>query len=52
MAFTSQGAEKYEFVRNSEASKKGLGPGQYDVDSTAHKQLMAALYPKKTAPFN
>lgn len=50
MAFTSQGANKYDFVRNSGA--KPLGPGQYDVDSTAHKQLMAALYPKKSAPFN
>lgn len=50
MAFTAQSPSKHDFVRNSAA--KPLGPGQYDVDSTAHKQLMAALYPKKTAPFN
>ena len=50
MAFTSQDLKPHDFVRNSAA--KGVGPGQYDVDSTAHKQLMAALYPKKTAPFN
>ena len=29
-----------------------VGPGQYDVDSLQHKQLMAAIYPKKSAPFN
>ena len=50
MAFTAQSPTKMDFVRNSAA--KPLGPGQYDIDSTAHKQLMAALYPKKTAPFN
>lgn len=35
MAFTAQSSAKNEFVRNSAA--KALGPGQYDVDSTAHK---------------
>ena len=29
-----------------------VGPGQYDIDSLQHKQLMAAIYPKKSAPFN
>ena len=50
MAFTAQSTQKHDFVRNS--ASKSLGPGQYDIDSTAHKQLMAALYPKKMTPFN
>ena len=36
----------------SKGATMNIGPGQYDVDSTAHKQLMAAIYPKKSAPFN
>ena len=29
-----------------------MGPGSYDVEGAAHKELMNALYPKKNAPFN
>ena len=50
MAFVNQSPTKFDLSHKSAADL--IGPGQYDVDSTQHKQLMAALYPKKTAPFN
>ena len=50
MAFVSSSPQKYNFANKT--SSQNLGPGQYDVDSTEHKQLMSVLRPKKTAPFN
>ena len=50
MAFVNQSPTKFDFANRSAADL--VGPGQYDVERTQHKQLMAALYPKKTAPFN
>ena len=29
-----------------------IGPGSYEPEASAHKELMTALYPKKTVPFN
>jgi hypothetical protein len=29
-----------------------VGPGFFDPEAKAHKDLMAALYPKKQVPFN
>lgn len=29
-----------------------VGPGTYDTEAPAHKELMTALYPKKGVPFN
>ena len=50
MAFVSE-KPLPEDVANKTAAMN-VGPGQYDIDSTAHKELMAAIYPKKAAPFN
>ena len=50
MAFVNASPSKYDF--KNKTSSDNLGPGHYDVDSTEHKQLMAVLRPKKTAPFN
>ena len=50
MAFVSSSPKKLDF--NNRTSSETLGPGQYDIDSSEHKQLMAVLRPKKTAPFN
>ena len=50
MAFVNTSPQKYDFKNRT--SSENLGPGQYDVDSTEHKQLMAVLRPKKAAPFN
>lgn len=50
MAFVSE-KPLPDSVANKTAAND-VGPGQYDIDSTAHKQLMAAIYPKKSAPFN
>lgn len=51
MAFTSMQPLPGTLV-NKKSPTANIGPGQYDVDSLAHKQLMAAIYPKKSAPFN
>lgn len=50
MAFVNSSPKKYDF--HNRTSSENLGPGQYDVDSVEHKQLMAVLRPKKAAPFN
>ena len=50
MAFVSEKPLPANIVNKTAAAN--VGPGQYDIDSVAHKQLMAAIYPKKTAPFN
>ena len=50
MAFVSERPLPESIAYKSGAD--GVGPGQYDIESTAHKQLMAAIYPKKYAPFN
>lgn len=50
MAFVSQSPKKPDFKNQTSTDK--LGPGEYDVESSEHKKLMAALYPKKSAPFN
>lgn len=50
MAFVNTSPKKYDF--KNQTSSQNLGPGQYDVDSVEHKNLMAILRPKKTAPFN
>ena len=50
MAFVNSSPSKYDFKNRT--SSDNLGPGQYDIDSTEHKNLMAVLRPKKTAPFN
>ena len=50
MAFVSEKPLPADVTNKTAAS--GIGPGQYDVEAGAHKELMAAIYPKKTAPFN
>ena len=50
MAFVNESPKAINFINRT--SSDNLGPGQYDVDSTEHKQLMAVLRPKKAAPFN
>lgn len=50
MAFVSASPKNIQFANRSSA--QAVGPGQYDIDSTEHKQLMAMLRPKKNAPFN
>ena len=50
MAFVSEKPLPPDVANRTAAAN--VGPGQYDVDSTAHKELMAAIYPKKVAPFN
>jgi hypothetical protein len=50
MAFINSSPKQIEFA--NQTSSANLGPGQYDIDSTEHKQLMSVLRPKKTAPFN
>ena len=50
MAFVNSSPQKYDF--KNKTSSDNLGPGQYDIDSVEHKQLMSVLRPKKTAPFN
>lgn len=50
MAFVSEKPLPADMANKTAAG--AVGPGQYDIDSVAHKQLMAAIYPKKTAPFN
>lgn len=50
MAFVSE--SKLPNTMAVKTAGNTIGPGQYDVDSVAHKLLMAAIYPKKSAPFN
>ena len=50
MAFVSEKPLPETLAVKTAASN--IGPGQYDIDSVAHKQLMAAIYPKRAAPFN
>jgi len=50
MAFVSESKLPGTFALKTAAI--AVGPGQYDTDSKAHKNLMAMIYPKKTAPFN
>ena len=50
MAFVSASPKNIQFANRTSAP--AVGPGQYDIDSTEHKQLMAMLRPKKNAPFN
>ena len=50
MAFVSEKPLPADVANKTAAAN--VGPGQYDIDSTAHKELMAAIYPKKVAPFN
>ena len=50
MAFISEKPLPGDFSNKTAAAN--VGPGQYDIDSQAHKQLVAAIYPKKNAPFN
>ena len=50
MAFVSEKPLPLDFTNKTAATN--VGPGQYDTDSMAHKELMAAIYPKKAAPFN
>ena len=50
MAFVSERALPDDIVNKTAAAN--VGPGQYDIDAGAHKELMAAIYPKKAAPFN
>jgi hypothetical protein len=53
MAFVNQSKRETiieQAQRNS--SKMIAGPGTYDPEATAHKELMSALYPKKQVPFN
>ena len=50
MAFVSE--VKLPNTMAVKTAGNSVGPGQYDIDSLAHKQLMAAIYPKKSAPFN
>ena len=50
MAFVSEKPLPPDMANKTAA--ESVGPGQYDVDAGAHKELMAAIYPKKSAPFN
>ena len=50
MAFVSEKPLPNDFSVKTAANN--VGPGQYDVDAGAHKELMQAIYPKKAAPFN
>ena len=50
MAFVSEKPLPPDIANKTAAVN--VGPGQYDIDSIAHKELMAAIYPKKAAPFN
>lgn len=50
MAFVSEKPLPPDITNKTAAGS--VGPGQYDIDSLAHKELMAAIYPKKAAPFN
>ena len=50
MAFVSASPKNIQFINRTSA--EAIGPGQYDIDSNEHKQLMAMLRPKKNAPFN
>jgi len=46
-------AKKETFIDLTEKnSNANIGPGEYDTDGLAHKELMLALYPKKVTPFN
>ena len=50
MAFVSEKPLPADVANKTAASN--VGPGQYDIEGQAHKELMAAIYPKKAAPFN
>ena len=50
MAFISEKPLPGDFSVKTAANN--VGPGQYDIDGEAHKELMKAIYPKKAAPFN
>jgi hypothetical protein len=48
MAFVSQSPRS---IKQSNPTLS-VGPGSYDIDGLAHKEIMNALYPKRNAPFN
>lgn len=50
MAFVSASPKNINFINKTSSAM--IGPGQYDVDSSQHKQIMSILRPKKNAPFN
>jgi len=53
MAFVVQSKrETVIAAQQRNSSKLIVGPGSYDPEATAHKELMSALYPKKQVPFN
>jgi hypothetical protein len=53
MAFVNQSKRETIFEEQQRSqSKLIVGPGFYDPEAKAHKDLMAALYPKKQVPFN
>ena len=37
---------------SSKVSGKIVGPGTYDLENSAHKDMMSVLYPKRQPPFN
>ena len=45
MSFINSSPKQIEF--GNQTSLANLGPGQYDMDSTEHKQLMSVLHPNK-----
>jgi hypothetical protein len=48
MAFVVQSKrETVIAAQQRNSSKLIVGPGSYDPEATAHKELMSALYPKK-----
>ena len=52
MAFVHDSPKRGPFDDGRNGTQPVVGPGSYDIESKAHKELMQALYPKKTAPFN
>ena len=50
MAFVSEVKRLHSIAETTAASS--VGPGQYDGESVAHKQLMASIFPKRRAPFD
>lgn len=52
MSFASQSKRETFIYQQEKFKSQVLGPGHYDIEGKAHKELMTAIYPKRKVAFN